>query len=216
MGKGSSGDHFDQGDPPSLEARLAAADETVLNDILVHHGPAIISCIRRKRYSWIKCAEDLNDILADALFQLWLRKKTFDPERASLRSWFYLLAQHRAIDEGRRAWQKMRVKEVNSNQGTLNQIPTRYFSFHIDDHTAKVLPKQILEYINKLSVIDQQILQAATNSSEGDSWAADLAGKIPLTAGNIRVRWSRIRKHIKQILDKSENPISLPNYPNNL
>ena len=97
--------------PQDLGARLRAGDDDVLEMILKTHGPPIVALLRQ-RFSGPLTATDLEDVLAAALFRMWQHRLRFDPERASLRVWFFRIAENVARDVFKHGWHKARQLEL--------------------------------------------------------------------------------------------------------
>src|SRR5690606_29011162 len=93
-----------------LSLRLLQNDETVLTEVLRTCGPSVAALLR-KRYSTLN-EQDVDDVLAIALFRLWKVRSRFDAERASLKTFFYRIAENATRDVFRSGWCKARQLEV--------------------------------------------------------------------------------------------------------
>lgn len=84
------------------------------------HEAALAACARGERYalraiyeregSWllgvvlriVRQRETAEDVLQEAMLQIWRAAGTFDPARGSGRGWIYTVVRHRALQEVRR------------------------------------------------------------------------------------------------------------------
>jgi len=82
--------------PSALADRLKRNDETVLRDILQSFGPSTEARLRRS-YPFFR-HQDFEDVLAEALYQLWKDRHKYDAARSSLHNWFLVLARSKAED----------------------------------------------------------------------------------------------------------------------
>ena len=100
---------------PPLEseilARLLQDDESAIQDLVRAYGPAICSALGQK-YKACQSLEDLEDVLAIALFRLWRNRHRFDSTKASLRTWFFCIAENVIKDVLRSGWHKARSRET--------------------------------------------------------------------------------------------------------
>jgi DNA-directed RNA polymerase specialized sigma24 family protein len=96
---------------PDIGQRLISGDETALEAALRAHGPPVKALLRRKFFGPLTDA-DFEDVLAVALFRMWQYRARYDSSRASLRVWFYRIAEKVTRDVLRHGWQKVRQLEV--------------------------------------------------------------------------------------------------------
>jgi RNA polymerase sigma factor (sigma-70 family) len=99
-------------DDTLLGRRLSSGDSSVLELILRTYGPAVGGWLRHK-YAGRLGGEDIRDILACALWKLWRERERYDPNKSSLRSFFFLIARCEAVDLLR---QGSRVSEVHLDE----------------------------------------------------------------------------------------------------
>ncbi len=85
-------------DDELLEA-VAARDSGVLAVVLARHGQALATAIRR---SWQGVqAQDVEEIAADVLADLWFEYACIDPARGTMAAWLSMRARFRALDARR-------------------------------------------------------------------------------------------------------------------
>jgi RNA polymerase sigma factor (sigma-70 family) len=58
-------------------------------------------------------AVDCRDVLQESLVVAWRRRETFDPERASLRTWLIQLT----VDQSRKSWRRSRLARDRNASG---------------------------------------------------------------------------------------------------
>jgi DNA-directed RNA polymerase specialized sigma24 family protein len=178
-----------------MAGRLKAGDESVLVEILAAFGPPIISVLGQKYPSLAGYAED---VLAEALHSLWRNRGVYDPRRTPLRRWFFIVAEHIAIDWIRSNWQTTRRAEAGGGQEEIEVVQEDGRDISHEFASMTKIEKCIYEIVSQLSITDQKILHAHARSEEGEAWAADLSGEIGLKPGAIRVRLGRIHGQIEE------------------
>ena len=171
-----------------LARRLKSGDESVLREILDVFGPAIARVLER---DYQRLASDVDDVLGDALYRLWVNRDVYDPTRSPLRRWFFIIAQHIAIDMLR-----IRPQDGNGNAVDLEDIEDDGGEITDVLPPMSVLEHDIHDIFVSLSIMDQKILNA--HADGGTSWAADLSGEIGMKAGTIRVRLIRLHVVIEE------------------
>ena len=100
--------------------RLMYSDESVLADILGFYGPPLekVIVLRFKRLS----IEDAEEIVSDAVFRLWQHREHYDPDKASVRTLLYRIADNKAKDVLALGWQQARKRESEADPEFLNNL----------------------------------------------------------------------------------------------
>src|SRR5947209_8750141 len=98
--------------PVEMTAKLLRGDEQVLEEILRSLGPAVRALLCQK-YRGSQTPEDIEDVLAIALYRLWRGRHLYRPDKASLPVWFYRIADNVVKDVLRSGWHKARRMEVH-------------------------------------------------------------------------------------------------------
>jgi DNA-directed RNA polymerase specialized sigma24 family protein len=175
-----------------LARRLKSGDESVLREILDVFGPAVARVLER---DYPRLASDVDDVLGDALFRLWVSRDVYDPTRSPLRRWFFIIAQHIAID-------MLRNKPPDGDGNPVDLEGIEYDGGEITDvlPPMSVLEQDTQEIFVSLSIMDQKILIAHADGNP--RWAADLSGEIGMKAGAIRVRLIRLHERIEEELNR--------------
>lgn len=156
--------------------RLREDDDSVLAEVLELWGDAVAGWLQR-RYGGTLTRQDIEEILNDALLALWVHRRSYDPRRASLRTYFGQIVLRKAYD---------RIALVRRQGNQDKGGPVGHGQVAQDDKT-------ILRSIwPTLSEADQGILMM---------WAAhypyeDIADALHITVGTARQRCKRARDRI--------------------
>ena len=183
----------------ALADRLQHNDETVLRDILQTFGPCTEGRLRKHYPSFQH--PDLEDILAEALYQLWKDRHKFDAHRGSLQNWFHLLAKSRAEDLRKSKGHKARDLECSANVAG--------FAIMSEDEdeesaTSALSPEQqdLLAIVRDLPDEERRIIGAYASADGTEAWAANLASELGISSGLIRVKRLRIEKKIRREMQR--------------
>lgn len=76
----------------------AQGDRRAFDEIVVRHGPFVLSVARRM----IPNSRDAEDIAQDAMVKVWEHAGRFNAKRAQLRTWLYQIVVNLCIDRRRR------------------------------------------------------------------------------------------------------------------
>ena len=191
---------------PPLEseilARLLRDDESAIQDLVRAYGPTI-SCALSQKYKGCQSREDLEDVLAIALFRLWQNRRRFDSTKASLRTWFYCIAENVIQDVLRSGWHKARRREAPLPDLSLLQQPT---VSQLDERSQPATPngtsRDLQAILDKLPSAQRHIVLADANAPEGLANSADLASELGLSTSTVRVYRKRALEAIRRELSK--------------
>lgn len=81
-----------------LVARIAQGDVAAFSQFYDRHAATIHALI----LGWIRRRADAEEVLQDAMMQIWTQANRFDAARASARGWLMMIARSRALDHLRR------------------------------------------------------------------------------------------------------------------
>ena len=195
--------------PPDLGARLRAGDESVLEVILRTHGPPILALLRQRFVGPLN-ATDFEDVLAAALFRVWQHRERFDPARASLRVWFFRIAENLARDVLKHGWLKARQLELSTEPTQLAEVTDRRRPQRESDDgdaddfvLAQGIPsEQLRELLALLPENQRRIVLADADSRDGVVASHDLAKELGIPQSTVRVyrrrALERLRREIQQ------------------
>jgi RNA polymerase sigma factor (sigma-70 family) len=182
-----------ENDPPAahpipLAARLSNGDESVLEEIVRLHAPAVRALLV-KRYLDLR-NEDLDDVLAIALFRLWQGRQLYQPGKSSLQVWFFCIAENVVRDVLRSGWHKARQREVAledfeppDKKNRIEELAT--------DHPANPRVRSQLEDLREvlagLPDVQQRIIWADAFAPDNVADSTTLARELNISAGTVRV-----------------------------
>jgi RNA polymerase sigma factor (sigma-70 family) len=173
----------------SLAARLSNGDETVLEEITRAYAPAVRALLGKK-YRGLQNAEDLEDVLAIALFRLWQGRRHYQPEKSSLPVWFFRIAENVVRDVLRSGWHRARQREVvPEDLGPWDAQPSieSHAADHLADPRARRRLEDVREVLAGLPEVQQRIIWADVFSPDDVADSATLARELNLSAGAVRV-----------------------------
>lgn len=195
--------------PPDLGSRLRAGDEAVLEGILQTHGPPILALLKQ-RFAGRLTATDFEDVLAVALFRIWQNRSRFDSELASLRVWFFRIAENIARDVLKGGWQKARQLEQSVEPNHLAMAVDRRAAHngsepdHEPSPDLRVAPDELRELLAMLPASQRYIILADANSPDGSVASQDLADELGIPAATVRVYRRRALERLRQEIEQRE------------
>lgn len=197
--------------PPDLGARLKAGDEDVLEIILRTHGPPILALLRQ-RFIGPLTATDFEDVLAAALFRIWQHRARFDPSQASLRVWFFRIAENIARDVLKHGWHKARQLELSTESQLLAEVvdrrrPNGKSGFDPNDGELPTLrvPLELLrELLSQLPENQRRIVLADADSRDGVVASHDLANELGIPPSTVRVYRRRALERLRREIEERE------------
>ena len=183
-----------------LERRLRADDELVLADILRAHGPPVRALLQRRFSSFNEA--DLEDVLAVALFRVWQARDRFDPLKASLRVWFFHIAENAARDVFRVGWHKARHLEIGLEPQALAEAALfRHVDWTVPEE-ARIDSSALLDALSQLPEAQRRIVLADAQSRDGLVPSEELSAELGIPTGTVRVYRKRALERLKQVLVK--------------
>ncbi len=99
---------------PSLEDRLAAGDESALQDLFAEHGPLVMGLARRL------VGGDAEDLTQQVFLDAWRSRHRFDPSKGSAAAWLTGITRFKAIDHWRAA--DRRPSTPSAEAGELESV----------------------------------------------------------------------------------------------
>ncbi len=110
MGTTNAGLSSNQSDS-DLKRQLIDNNEGVLGKVLREYGPAVAAALRRRDF--ILNVNDVEDVLATALYRLWAYRKRLDVAKGSLSTLFYRIADNVVRNLFKTGWHQLRSQEVS-------------------------------------------------------------------------------------------------------
>lgn len=179
--------------------RLRQDDRMALEQILRFFGDKVHLALAR-RFDSVLSEADLEDAMAVALFRLWATRQRYDPERASLRAWFYLLARNAAIEIIRR---RSRQPEVSLDESLRSSLAWQYPHYSEDEiemprPEREAMKHDVEEALKKLPERERWVLLKYLEHDGRSGWTATVTEKIGVTANYARVLRLRALNHLRQ------------------
>jgi RNA polymerase sigma factor (sigma-70 family) len=174
--------------PVELAARLLRGDEDALRDILRVIGPSVRSLLVQK-YRGSQTPEDIEDVLAIALYRLWRGRHLYRPDMASLQVWFYRIADNVVKDVLRSGWHKARQLETfhpDPPEPAANLAAGASGTAELDAGSSQQV-QDLREIIAALPEVQQRIVWADAQARDQVVSSAALARELGLPASTVRV-----------------------------
>ena len=187
--------------------RMQREHQTVLADIVRMHWPSLGGALRR-RFRGIFTREDVEEVLQDSLRKAWHSRRSYNPQKSSLRNWLYAIALHTAIDlcrtpsfqnqqqrTSRQALQDLKEIVLDESNPGINSNQEGESGTRVDP-----LLNRLAERLATLSQRDLQILFAWANARYNDEklWTQNLTNNLGISLGTARVRLNRMRQKIRK------------------
>ena len=189
---------------PDFGRRLRAGDESVLEAVLRADGPAVRGLLRQK-FGGLLNAADFEDIVAAALFRVWKYRERFDPQRASLRVWFYRIAANVARDVLRYGWQKARQMEVPCEPIVLASVidaHEEYKETGPQDVQPTAMKRDLRAALDLLPDNQRKIVMADAASRDGKVSSQQLSTELGIPAATVRVYRRRAIERLRVEMDR--------------
>jgi RNA polymerase sigma-70 factor (ECF subfamily) len=117
---GEPGARFFNRADADLVRQMQAGDEEACATFYDRFAPGLFSMI----YAILRDQNESEDVLQEALVQMWKRSATYDSNRSSLFTWAVMISRHKAIDRLRqRQRQARRVAAVTSENTIVSSTP---------------------------------------------------------------------------------------------
>ncbi len=179
--------HDASGDDKAAEdaaavARVASGDAAALQDLYDRYGRVIYSFAYRLTHDATLSEECVQDVFV----ALWRRAADFDPNRAKLTTWLFVVARNRAIELGR---QKTRRPELRGDLEPTGSAPDPADLIAVADESQRVAEAMAELPEDQLAVLRLSYFDGLSHSE-----IAQVIG-IPLgtVKGRMRLALERLR-----------------------
>lgn len=186
---------------PDLCELLATGDDRVLEEILRAYGGPVCAVLLQK-YAGILQRADIEDVVSIGLYRVWSSRESFDPDKGSLRAWFYRIADNAARDVLRHGWQKARQMEVAFEPAALASLAERSHNGQPEEGLQAEQHMEIREIIATLPQIQQAIVLADASCRDGKASSRLLAEEFGMRAATVRVYRKRALAAIRAELER--------------
>jgi RNA polymerase sigma factor (sigma-70 family) len=163
-------------------ARVAGGDAVALRELYDRYGRVIYSFAYRLTHDVTLSEECVQDVFV----ALWRRAADFDPTRAKLTTWLFVVARNRAIELGR---QKARRPELRDDLEPVGSSPDPADLIAVADESQR-----LAEAMAELPEEQLAVLRLAYFEGLSHSEIAEVIG-IPLgtVKGRMRLALDRLR-----------------------
>ncbi len=206
----------------SLGERLRHSDGEALKEVYDRYATAVTSRLK-VRFGNVLDDSDLDDVVSQALLRLWIYRNRYDPQRASLYTWFYLIARSLALEAIRRRASESQVYLSDLSSAQRDQLTAESADRTSMITTSSPSPELIAVdgLLAKLPEQDRRILLAFAEHQGQGSWASDLAVQWHVPASTVRSRKRRAMQRLREELEsqgftltRGENKMcALANHP---
>ena len=163
-------------------ARVAGGDAVALQELYERYGRVIYSFAYRLTHDATLAEECVQDVFVT----LWRRSADFDPTRAKLTTWLFVVARNRAIELGR---QKNRRPELRDDLEPVGSAPDPADLVAVADESQRVAEAMAELPEDQLAVLRLSYFDGLSHSE-----IAEVIG-IPLgtVKGRMRLALERLR-----------------------
>jgi RNA polymerase sigma-70 factor, ECF subfamily len=174
--------------PSTTELRIAAGlrrrDPEAVRALYAEYGPSALALV----HDAIRDRAAAEDVFQQVLIEAWLRCRTYDPARASLRTWLATIARSRTIDHLRR-----RVPEPFDPVLAAKRAGA-------EEHVAELLDRMMLdELLGRLPVAEAEVVRLRFHLGLSQRQIATLT-ELPL--GTVKSRTASALRHLRAMFDE--------------
>ena len=183
-----------------LKHLLLDDHEAVLGTILRDYGPAVAACLRR-RYCILN-ENDVEDVVATALYRLWAYRKRLDLAKGSLAALFYRIADNVVRNLFKTGWHRLRLQEVRLEDWTeAVELPDRSIDpdrpVEGEPSDAGKIRQDLQIIIDSLPAAYRYIVLADATAKDRVASAELIADELEIPAGTVRVYRNRAMNAIR-------------------
>ncbi len=171
-----------------LVERLAAGDESALGALYDRFAPMLLALVRR-----VVGDAEAEDVLQDALVQVWRQAPRYDPARSSVSTWLVLIARSRAIDRLRSRQVAARTREASAREKPALDTSPEGAAAVLKDERRAVLEGELAQLPDE----QRQAIELAFFAGMTQSEIASSTG-IPL--GTVKTRTLLAMKKLRRAL----------------
>jgi RNA polymerase sigma factor (sigma-70 family) len=179
--------------------RLMEGDENVLVDLLRHFAPALEECLYG-RYKSCLSREDIEDVVAVAVRQLWDYRSQYDDKLAKVWTLLYLFANREAQDVISLGWHRARQRETTNVAELLENraTPPSHEERPTPPKAREALLRDLRDVVSKLPDDQRKILLAKAMAPDGEVTAGMLADEMGMPDGTVRVYLTRAKQTVRR------------------
>ncbi|HET6447820.1 MAG TPA: sigma-70 family RNA polymerase sigma factor [Conexibacter sp.] len=184
--------------PSTTELRIAAGlrrrDPDAVRALYAEYGPGALALLRDA----IRDRSAVEDVYQQVLLEAWERGRSFDPARASLRTWLATIARSRAIDHLRR-----RVPEPHDP--TLAYASARGCDPSAFEPVTQLVDRVTLEQLmERLTPEEAEVVRLRWQVGLSQRQIAMHTG-VPL--GTVKSRTASALRRLRSMLEEERTPL---------
>lgn len=184
--------------PSSTELRIAAGlrrrDPDAVRALYAEYGPGALALL----HDAIRDRGAVEDVYQQVLLEAWLRGRSYDPARASLRTWLATIARSRAIDHLRR-----RIPEPYDPTATLQSYASDRAS--VTEPVTQLVDRVTLEQLlERLTPEEAEVVRLRWQLGLSQRQIADHIG-APL--GTVKSRTHSALRRLRAMLEDEPAPL---------
>lgn len=166
----------DEASDVALMERACRGDVDAFAGIYDRHAPAILALLLRM----LGAEPEARDLLHDVFLEAWRSVRTYDPGRASVRTWLFVRARSRALDRmGRRG---------REDEARRSLAPARIAA---GDGAATASPERRLAVRRALDGLDPDVRETLELTYYGGLTAAEIGERMAVPVGTVKSRLAR-------------------------
>jgi RNA polymerase sigma-70 factor, ECF subfamily len=182
--------------PTPSELRIAAGlrrrDPDAVRALYAEYGPGALALLRDA----IRDRSAVEDVYQQVLLEAWQRGRSFDPARASLRTWLATIARSRAIDHLRR-----RVPEPQDPCDPHSRFASAGASEPVSQLLDRVTLEQLLE---RLAPGEAELVRLRWQLGLSQAQISAHTG-VPL--GTVKSRTASALRRLRTMLEEERAPV---------
>jgi len=184
--------------PSTSELRIAAGlrrrDPDAVRALYAEYGPGALALL----HDAIRDRGAAEDVYQQVLLEAWQRGRSFDPARASLRTWLATIARSRAIDHLRR-----RVPEPFDPSGTY--ADGRELNSTTSEPVAQLVDRVTLEQLmERLTPEESEVVRLRWHIGLSQQQISSHTG-VPL--GTVKSRTASALRRLRVMLEEERAPL---------
>jgi RNA polymerase sigma-70 factor, ECF subfamily len=184
--------------PSTTELRIAAGlrrrDPDAVRALYAEYGPGALALL----HDAIRDRGAVEDVYQQVLLEAWQRGRSFDPARASLRTWLATIARSRAIDHLRR-----RVPEPHDPNAAY--VSARELDRTAFEPVAQLVDRVTLEQLTeRLTPEEAEVVRLRWRMGLSQRQIAAHTG-VPL--GTVKSRTASALRRLREMLEEERTPL---------
>lgn len=180
--------------PSPTELRIADGlrrrDPEAVRALYAEYGPPTLAALS----ATLRDRSAAEDVFQQVLLEAWMRCDSYDPERASLRTWLATIARSRAIDHLRRRIPEPWDPSADGMDSVCEQEPL-----------ADVVDRMVVDgLLARLSAVEAEVVRLHFHMGFSQSQIVERTG-IPL--GTVKSRLASALRRLRAMLEEERTPL---------